>query len=240
MNRAKLAAIISLAWIPLACSNEGTVDIGEHVGAKLSDYAASWDGYAEAYTFDDGSDRVRLVLAADGTGSARVGDKQLYAAASEALVAYPPGDTVDNLTTPDPAGIRAGFAYPAHDTRLEESRIRLGLQPNDPYAGWCALQTPYYDAVNNDFSCYRWPELEYEDLTTDTCTLQFADGTTQTVSCAAEFLCQARCACSASGCGGPTGAASVEIDAALDTAGTSLVGTLSMAGQRITIRLHKN
>ena len=41
------------------------------LGASLADYAGKWDGHAEAYEFNDGSDRIRLSIDEDGDGRAR-------------------------------------------------------------------------------------------------------------------------------------------------------------------------
>lgn len=39
----------------------------------LESYAAVWEGYAEAYEFDCGSDRIRLALDEQGNGSVEFG-----------------------------------------------------------------------------------------------------------------------------------------------------------------------
>src|SRR4051812_1872769 len=68
-------SLFSFVAVP-ACSNDsGSVDVGRNVGSQLADYAASWDGYAEAYVFDDGSDHVRIPLDAAGQGTLVVGDQ---------------------------------------------------------------------------------------------------------------------------------------------------------------------
>jgi hypothetical protein len=43
----------------------------DETGERLSDYAASWDGYAEAFNFASGSDRVRLTTPLAIFGSAQ-------------------------------------------------------------------------------------------------------------------------------------------------------------------------
>ena len=71
----------------------GAVNIGNTtaVGSQLSDYAATWDGYAEATTFSDGSDHVRLTIDASGQGSLVVGDSAPLPAPTDPTVGYPPG-----------------------------------------------------------------------------------------------------------------------------------------------------
>ena len=54
MTRIKLRWLLPLVLAPVACSDGPPVDIG-HGQALISDYAASWDGYAEAYTFPEES-----------------------------------------------------------------------------------------------------------------------------------------------------------------------------------------
>jgi hypothetical protein len=57
------------------CSSSHKVDIGEGheptavSGESLSDYAGVWDGYAEAFTWDDGTDHIRITLDSAGTGT---------------------------------------------------------------------------------------------------------------------------------------------------------------------------
>ena len=60
-----------------ACSNSdpaGGEDDPEKTGATLGDYAASWEGHVEAYTFPSGSDRVRLTLDSSGNGTLVLGE----------------------------------------------------------------------------------------------------------------------------------------------------------------------
>ena len=45
--------------------------------SEFRSYAASWDGYVEAYAFESGSDRVRVVLDESGDGWLQVGEGEL-------------------------------------------------------------------------------------------------------------------------------------------------------------------
>ena len=77
MTKIRLLWLLPLAFAPAACSDGNPVDLG-HREAQLADYAASWNGYAEAYTFPEGSsDRVRITLDATGVGTIEVGDAPL-------------------------------------------------------------------------------------------------------------------------------------------------------------------
>lgn len=40
----------------------------------MSDYAGVWDGYAEAFTRNDGTDRIRITLDSQGMGTLNDGD----------------------------------------------------------------------------------------------------------------------------------------------------------------------
>jgi hypothetical protein len=58
-----------------ACSNN-KADIGDgtaisKLGENLSDYEGTWEGYAEAYTFSDKSDKVMLMLDTNGENGTR-------------------------------------------------------------------------------------------------------------------------------------------------------------------------
>jgi hypothetical protein len=138
-----LLAILCCSGAPLACSGSGSVNIGNTkvVGSQLSDYAATWDGYAEAYTFTpDNSDRVRLTIAANGQGTLQVGNSALLPVATDPNVGYPPG-------AEDPSYINSfslgeGVLYPVYGAQVQTNRIQVGIKPNDYYGVWCALQTP--------------------------------------------------------------------------------------------------
>jgi hypothetical protein len=139
------SVLMSLLAVPLGCSGAGQVNIGDtqSLGAKLSDYAAQWDGYAEAYTFPpSSSDRVRLVLDAQGNGTIQVGNDPLLPAPTDPNLGYPPGneDPVPISATYDLAG---GVLYPVRVAEVQADRIQIGLNPRDYYAAWCSLQTPF-------------------------------------------------------------------------------------------------
>ncbi len=143
MNRLTLLSLVLTAG-PLACSTGENVNIGDtqQLGGKLSDYAAEWDGYAEAYTFQpSGSDRIHMTLDAQGNGSIRVGTDPLLPPPTDPNVGFPPGREYPKDIVAD-TGLREGFLYPLHAAQVDAARIRIGLKPFDYYAPWCALQTP--------------------------------------------------------------------------------------------------
>ena len=94
MTKTRLLCLLPLALVPAACSDGNPVDLG-HREAQLSDYAATWDGYAEAYTFREGSsDRVRITLDATGVGTLEVGDAPLDPVPTDPEVGLPASRTL--------------------------------------------------------------------------------------------------------------------------------------------------
>src|SRR4051812_34615530 len=82
---------------PFACSSatsrtsEEPIDIAKgRIGERLEDYAAHWEGYAEANSFADGSDKVRITLDASGDGTLEIGDSAPMPPATDPSVGYPP------------------------------------------------------------------------------------------------------------------------------------------------------
>jgi hypothetical protein len=277
MNKMRLlsrALTLCAAGPLLACSGDKPVNIGNTnvVGSQLSDYAASWEGYAEAYTFmPDGSDRVRLTIGANGQGTFQVGNAALLPAPTDPNAGYPAGQP-DPFVGPN-EGLSGGVLYPVYAAQVQENRIQAGLKPNDYYGAWCALQTPYHvldgyvnsgqpDAGDGGLV----PNFEYRCLpdvgggisgqgADQQCFVQISsiDGssTDQPVDCGKFALCNRNvCACTATSCATsspvvlagtlPSGYP-VELDAALDSAGKTLTGTLALsANLRVTVVLTKH
>lgn len=249
---------------PLGCSSGGQVNIGDtqSLGSKLSDYAAHWDGYAEAYTFGpSNSDRIRLVLDSQGHGTVQVGSDALLPPPTDPNVGYPPGATTKD-TLVDTSSLIGGVLYPVYAAQVQANRIQIGLKPNDYYGAWCALQTSYY-VLNGQTSVppdggmgtpgVLYPSYRYTCVPgsgggeTGTppdvqCTVQtdLPDGgyTNQPVDCGKMYLCLSQaCACNATSCGsGPALAASVipaQYPAELDAA-------LDASGTNMTGTLNVN
>jgi hypothetical protein len=260
------------------------------VGSQLSDDAATWEGYAEAYTFmPDGSDRVRLTIGADGQGTFQVGNTALLPPPTDPNVGFPTGQP-DPLTGPT-QGLSGGVLYPVYAAQVQEDRIQAGLKPNDYYSAWCALQTPYRVLEGYTASGVQAldggqagvdgvkpavdggqpdaggmvPIFDYRCLptigggvsgegTTQQCDIQIdsTDGSVayQEVDCGKFALCMHNvCACTAPSCGTaspvvpkgtlPSGYP-VELDAALDSTGKTLTGTLALSADlRVTVVLTK-
>lgn len=251
----------------VGCSDGSEVNIGntQSLGGKLSDYAATWDGYAEAYTFPpSNSDHLHLVIAADGTGSMQVGSDPLLPTATDPDVGYPPNVVLDpnSLIGDLMPGLAGGVLYPLHAAQVQTNRIQIGLKPHDYYAGWCALQSSYRvflgwtdsgTVLNYGYRCLPGASgSESIDLNPPQCNIQInaPDGSysQQPADCGKYTLCLGRvCDCDATSCGSsPTMPADAtppqypaELDAALDSSGTSMTGTLNLDGMRITVHLQR-
>jgi hypothetical protein len=246
MRPIKLTALAAFTSMAAACSGGGTVDIGRTAGAKLSDYAASWDGYAEAYAFDStGSDRVRLTLDENGQGTVRFGDADLLAPPTDPNAGYPPGydPAIVDVNNPSPSLPAVGFAYPVVNTSVESSRIRLDADTRELFRGWCAIQPPVAnDGFSTGYGCVA--NLGFGG-DAGGCYQVASDGTTHVaIDCDKLGLCmnQTLCSCTASACSLAPLAADygIQLDGALEMASGDLVGTLVLHGTRVTVRLQRN
>jgi hypothetical protein len=246
MTKAAFILCGSLALTAAACGDGAKGNAT--TGYSLVDYVARWEGYAEAFTFRDGSDRVRLVLSANGQGTLQVGDAPLAPAVTDPSLG-PPG-VWDVPTNYSFANLNPGFLYPLYVPNVEAKRIRLGANYHDAWRDWCAMQTPVYSESLGGYACA--PDLTIGDSTG--CFYTDSAGSLVQVDCLRADFCEMPspcscavtpmlCACTAAGCAVPdatnAGALFVKIDAALEDDGASLVGTLAIddIGQRFTIRL---
>jgi hypothetical protein len=254
MNNARANTLLIFLSVTAAgngCSDGGSVDIGstQVVGSQLSDYAATWDGFAEAFHFwPDGSDRVRLTIDGSGQGTLEIGNSALLAPPTDPNVGYPANiysGTVGNTSGTGTQIILAeGFLYPIHAATVATNRIQLGVDPNELFAPWCQLQTSYdWTSQTGGYTCVPLPKTENHDPATGLCTENLADGTTVTVDCGKwdECFMSAVCACTSTGCTGnmvPAGSSVsqyFELDGALDSTGTTLTATLGTGGPTVVL-----
>ena len=222
----------------LACSSGPKVDLGDgtnttRLGERLSDYAAQWTGYAEAYTFADGSDLVRLSLDENGHGHLEFGSS-------------PPLTPLD-ADTPDITGYDQllGFAYPVAAS-IEDARLQLSTPQMEPFRAWCELQTPIesFDELNGTGTYYAAaPRGGLQPLGDGNCKFltkwDVVESTPDIWNCNVVEL-SSLCACEASGCS-LRDLEKIRVDAVLDNVET-LTGTLLFNGSperetRVTIRL---
>jgi hypothetical protein len=207
-----------------ACSDQGMVDIGRS-GDALSDYAASWVGYTEAYRVDPTSDRIALTLDATGQGTLVLGDDPEPAPLSTDPTVGPTHD-VDPLQFTLTAGVR----YTVYDARVEASRLRISVNLRERYSGWCAALTSipngtggYSCVVNGSGTCDG-----------STCTVTDPQtGQAVTYDYDKYVLCTLypACDCNAQGC--TSGAPTPALDAALEDNGDKLTGTLAIGGATV-------
>jgi hypothetical protein len=256
----KILWLVPLAWAPGACSTDGPVDIGHNV-AELSDFAASWDGYAEAASFPkSGSDRVRLILHPNGEGTLELGDAAPVPPPTRAEGGYLLSGVGGSEGSVDDA-FRDGFKYPVHEARVEVGRIRFGISPLDLYGAWCALVPPVpNEQAASGYACGS--SSGGKSSMPEDCFFSYPGADPMVfdqvpVDCGIFDLCVGgiggrTCTCTASACGArvtPTDGVSLDgysvvVDAALDPGGTTLVGTLVIKDgpskvDRITIRMLK-
>lgn len=252
MRRALSVLFGVLALTAAACGG-GSGNNTVITGASIEDYVARWDGYAEAHTFNDGSDRVRLAIDANGQGWVQVGDLPLWPAATDPTVG-PPGQW-DRSNNYGIANLVPGFDYPIYGPRVEARRIRFTANYHDAWGDWCRMQTPVSSANLGTYACA--PDQGWDPATGDPNRCYVVDPGTSAIveyDCFKWELCQLtspcscavaplECECSATACDVPSvngkGAAFVQVDAALENDGADLVGTLAIddIDQRFTIRL---
>jgi hypothetical protein len=120
-----LAVLLSLA---IGCSGSHKVDVGEGheptavTGESLMDYAGVWDGYAEAFTWNDSTDHVRITLDETGKGTFEVGEADPLPP-PDPDHGYPPGSD-------DPYGKLTVANVPLLDGRRADRRGARRRWPN--------------------------------------------------------------------------------------------------------------
>jgi len=232
----------------VACSQD-PVDLGNNTPARtgetLSDYAASWDGYLEAFEFASGSDRLRIVLDEHGDGYVEFGDMPVYPAPTNPDVGYPEGYEYDIFNVP--SGPIEGFRYTVRGATVEMRRIQLGTESGELFKAWCELQTPVLDELNStpDEQVYYCLPNTGGGQGPDECYMgDPADPLAYIiVDCGKLALCtfSASCTCTADGCttmlAETLESSDVRVDAALEAGGEELAGTLLFGGSRVNVRM---
>jgi hypothetical protein len=221
-----------------ACADQGALDVGSEtapLGQALSDYAAHWDGYAEAFAFSgDGTDRVRLTLDETGAGVLRVGQETLFPPATDPTGFYPPTfDSPDapfstEFFTASLMGLRSGFEFAVSQASVSDRRLKFQVALGQIMDSWCMLQAP--EPVPG-FQCGGGGGFSAGSTTC------FAPDGQTPVDCNVASQC-ASCVCDAQSCRAASPDRNqVEVDAALDEAGDTLEGTLLTDQKRVTIRM---
>ena len=158
----------------------------------------SWTGYVENYQFPSGSDVIRVSFASDPSG--QVVGHVIFGNGTP-----PPPATDPNVGYPDEedTGLNSqveGFPYSMVDGSFTPNRLRFTFQDNEPWTGWCALQTPATEPLNGTLSCIPgWNGMV--DPNTNYCALFNPAGGTMVVDCGKFYICQAQvCICSETSC----------------------------------------
>ena len=257
MKMIRISLCFALAGSVLACSgSDDQIDIGDRnvreIGSQLTDYAGAWDGYAEAYEFPSGSDRVRITLDASGNGSVEFGDQPPLVMSSDPHVGFPPV-TPDEELSPDVIPLKEGFDYTVTSPSLEARRFRFGLGMGEIIAPWCELQTSYvqtewlppgsvYGCIPHQTGRMNFPEENHCELVEQ----QGEDWITVPADCDWVGRCTHRhCVCDATDCEANPSLGTATFDATLENEGADLVGTLSFPAYlkanftttRLTVRL---
>lgn len=236
----------------LGCASAKTHDIGDDdvamLGLELSDYAAQWSGYAEAYDFNDyrgmpNSDIVQLSIDEQGEGYLRVGNSAPMPVETDPD-AYPPAISPGAGGGPggfiDVSQVVSGKDYPLYEASVEARRLKLKVYPVDVYEDWCSLQTPVATGqADIPYACVAGNGGGYDSQTGE-CVASDNEVNTP-ISCAKLNGCVINqlCTCNATECGANQLTSLVELDAALSEDGNTLEGTLVQGGQRVVVRMTK-
>jgi len=250
-----LSMLVAIAVVS-GCS-QSKVSIGEEPDAEVKTgidaFAGNWDGYIEAYSFNDGTDQVRITVNSDETATIRFGAHELWPPPTDPNVTFPPDfSSYVNNSIPD---VWSGFSFSLNDVHAEDTRLQATAASNQVFVEWCKLQPSHetnLDAtLNQPFSCADcpgWvastdssaciipPESACPTRVGGTETAVTADES-EWVNCLGEreTLCQTYfdatgiagiCRCDASGCALSNPAQNVVLDIALQDNRQTLTGTL--------------
>jgi hypothetical protein len=242
----KWVKALAFGALALGCASEEPVDLGDDnsvkTGEELSDFAAQWDGYVEAFSFTSGSERIQLLLDEEGQGSVIFGEGTPPEPPTDPNVGWPDSDSSSQHRFGDALYLRQiaeGFAFTVTGAEVTDKRLRFTYNQAEPYAAWCQLQTP--QATGADDSEYRCrPNYGYQMSTDEegntACLLKVPDSDPVPRDCSWLSLCVSfACACDADGCFASD--QSFVFDGALDDEGNAFVGTTTFLNERTTVRL---
>jgi hypothetical protein len=158
----------------------------------------SWTGWVENYQFPSGSDALKLSFAVDESGNLvghiTMGSGSPPPPATDPNVGYPPGYAPMSM----PLGWE-GFPFSMLNGKSTTNRLRFTMNGLEPWAGWCALQTPVDDS---GFCLPNWGS--FMNSTSNYCEMYSSDSPpkTITVDCGKLELCNHLmvCVCSATSC----------------------------------------
>ncbi len=141
--RFALTALIT--GLVAACSSEDPVDIGDGNlvvdKSSLSTYAGVWRGYVEAYTFDAGTDVVRLEIDESGSGVVSIGEGEPLRAADDPTFGISAAEAFRTGLVRKPM---IGLPYSLQRLRIESERIRFETVASTAFQSWCEAR-PAHD-----------------------------------------------------------------------------------------------
>ncbi len=168
--------------------------------------AGTWTGYIENFKFSDGSDALKLVLAADGSGQIAFGNSAPPPPVSDPNVGYPPDletSNADALAIPPNATPYPGFVFTVYNASLQGTRLQFDVFTNELWSVWCADQTPmpFGNSASQLYGCFT-----NSTFMTGPSGCSVEDPTTnqwQSVDCGKIELCRVPglvCSCNAASC----------------------------------------
>jgi len=151
-------SLLAVVAVVGGCS-QGKASIGDEPDAQVKSgmdaFVGNWDGYMEAYTFSDGSDRVRLTIQNGGKSTVRFGDQGIWPLPTSPTDTYPP-------TFPATAGLPSGTAIPTiwsgylfdlGSLQIDATRLKATALSTQLFDTWCKLQTSYHLAEADVYAC---------------------------------------------------------------------------------------
>lgn len=234
-NKAWIGAALALTGLTAGCGAK-SVDIGDDtppavLGASLSDYQGTWVGYAELAEWSDGTDTVRLVLDANGNGVIEIGEADPLPP-PVADEGYPPGQPSQPMLGVEPVnGLVSGFSYPVSGAQVESKRIRMSSSSGELFRDWCGLQEP---VLTDNASPAYYNCLGSSGFSTgDTCTIGLDN---EPIDCGL-LACLFECTCDETSCEPARSSDDVRLDAALESEGEELEGSLDTPNGRFQVRM---
>jgi hypothetical protein len=215
-------ALVSLALVLAACGGgDPKVDLGDDnsmsVAQGLAAYQGAWDGYAEAYKFESGSDRVRITLDATGQGTIELGDSPAISPFTDPSVGYPTSWPFDSETYQiySHSVPHEGFGYPVADAAVTSGRLSFIFWGTDLVKDWCEAHEPTPGSTCGASRSYGQNGT--------VCT----DEAGEPIDCGLLKTCAHACTCDEDSCTSRRDEwERMELDGALTADGDELVGTL--------------
>lgn len=189
----------------------------------LGELSGVWIGYVENYSFDSGSDVVRLEIHAGDcspTATLTLGEGEPLPPVTDPDVGYPEGITAHEIPWLRPY---EGYAYAATTIEISERRVQLTTNNGQVWEEWCQLQEPV-QVSEEEYSCVaaRSWSFDGEQCFINTEEELIPDDCGHLTLCAYQT-----CRCDASGCEA-NAIAGLSLDVALDD--DHLEGTLAGVG----------